>query len=724
MKKVVSFATVAVFVMLTITTIIEYSNKEISQLRSIPSQFRYVINVNSYDVEVLDALCSVANDKGVDIVRQVNSFDYNNNKSVVEEYVFTTSIYGKNCEVIEGRMLGSSDMDYLQTFVSTSQTKEKNQIGTIYGFNKSTVFYIRPLKALPQNYEIKGAYNICVSSQSDAEVFVAEVSEYLRHEYNIPFETEQYTININSSFQMDEDDNLSNVLLYVKVAALCTLFLIFAFSCVFLGKEIAVLKTTGYSTAESVFRAALCSLAGSVLLSFLISTIILLIADSLQTYLIVSTLPTIIICGIIELLIATITYMGYAARIKLTQTMKGQAPVRTVVVINLLCYILTSVICVAILNAAMTNISIVNKRTNNLSVWASIQDYGVFFPVSSGNDQDAIRRGEYPLDIPGYEFFKYANANEGAIYAASLLFTEQNDQLNADILNRIFVVNANYLLKFPVKDLNGNSVHIDEFEEKTVYLVQNKYRQREAELISVLSSDREAFHDSLHVGLYGCEERPSARELKIIYIADDQEFFSINPDVAPDKHNYINDAIVQVLTANNCLVPDINLFGGRPYLFIPLNGLAPADRKATLMEEINKNSLDDNLPSFVIPNTLIRQELDDLRVQTRALFAVMGIFAFLTIMTVSQAIISLFRINEYKCFILLSLGRPRAERWRGIVLPLVVAQVLIFIVCYAITGKQGLKAHLTLQATEIAFSIAVIVISEKKNIINVLKKGV
>lgn len=140
------------------------------------------------------------------------------------------------------------------------------------------------------------------------------------------------------------------------------------------------------------------------------------------------------------------------------------------------------------------------------------------------------------------------------------------------------------------------------------------------------------------------------------------------------------------------------------------------------MEEINKNSLDDNLPSFVIPNTLIRQELDDLRVQTRALFAVMGIFAFLTIMTVSQAIISLFRINEYKCFILLSLGRPRAERWRGIVLPLVVAQVLIFIVCYAITGKQGLKAHLTLQATEIAFSIAVIVISEKKNIINVAKE--
>ena len=67
MKKVVSFATVAVFVILTITTIIEYSNKEISQLRSIPSQFRYIINVNSYDVEVLDALCSVANDKGVEV---------------------------------------------------------------------------------------------------------------------------------------------------------------------------------------------------------------------------------------------------------------------------------------------------------------------------------------------------------------------------------------------------------------------------------------------------------------------------------------------------------------------------------------------------------------------------------------------------------------------------------------------------------------------------------
>ena len=722
MKKVVAVTAAIVLIILALSAAITYSNENISKLRSIPSQYRYAMEIDTYETEVLDAMIAVASQKDVDIVRQVSYYDYESNKSVVTDYVYTTSEYGKKCTLTEGRMLNSSDMEHSDTFLSTIQTNEQNQLGVVYGFNKSTAFYIRPLLSLSQKYETKGTYNLLVSSQADAEAFAIELLKYIDREYDIAFGMEDYSIIMNSTFQ-GIDDNLSSILLYIKIVAFFALFLIIAFSCVFLNKEIAVLKTAGYSSGKSVSHAILRSLSRSIAVVFILIIAGLFVVDSFQVYLVTELLPTLVAYAVLEFLTAAIVYNGYAMTIKLTYAVKGKAPLRIVGVANLAFYVLTSIICVAVLNATVVNIGKVNIRTAGLADWTEIQDYGVFFPVSSGLDQNAIRQGEYPLDVPSYEFFRFASANEDAIYIQTSSFVEEIDRLNTDILCRIMVCNTNYLLKFPIMDVNGNIVKVEDSEEETVYLIKEMYKQREDEFVEVLTSDRVSFHDNLHVDLYGYEERPLARKIKIIYVADDQEFFSINPDVAPGNHNLISDAIVQVITESNCLVPDINLFNSRPYLFIPLNGLSPAEKKAALMEELKKNSLDDNLINFVIPNTIIRQEIDELRVQTRALLAVAGIFTLLMIITISQAIASLFRINEYRCFVLLSLGRSRAERWRRIIIPLAIAQIIILLAGYAITRQHGIGLLLIVQILEVTFAFALMAVGEKKNIIKVLKKG-
>lgn len=724
MKKVVKISFAVIFIILALTSVIRFSNENIRNLRAIPPQFRFAMEIDAYETEILDALLAAAEEKGVDIMRQVSYYDNDEKKSIVTDYVYTTTKYNKRCDLISGRMICASDMDYLSCFVSTEKTNNKEQIGHVYGFSSSTVYYIRPLKAIIQKYEIKGTYNISTLTQEDAEGFATIVSEYLYDEYNIVLDAEKYEVVMNASSAVNSDENIDAILQYVRIAAFCALLLLFTFSCVFFGKEISVLKINGYSSWQSVVHVILRSLLYITLISLVFVSGCLVIADGFRVNLLLSILPGLILYCSIELFLSILVYLGYTATVKTTQTIKGRAPIRVVSIFNLVFYILVSVLCIGVTSTTLSNTNRIRLKTENLSVWASVQDYGVFFPVSSGLDQDAIRRGEYPLDIPAYEFFKYVNKNEDAIYAASLPFMEENALYNTDILNRIFVVNANYLLLFPVIDNEGAAVEIEQSEQRTIYLVPEKYKSLEREIKMVLCEDRRSFHDGLHVGLYAYDELPLAREVKIIYVANDQEYFSINPDVEPENYNMISDAIIQVITDGNCLVPDINLFGSRPFLYIPLKGLAPAEKKAALMNALKSNSLDDNLPNFVLPNTLILQEIDDLRSQTQALLVVMAAFTALIVVAVCQAIASLFRLNEYKCFILLSLGKPKMMALCGIIIPVVIAQALISIVGIVLFGEEALNSLLVVQAIELCFVFVIILIGEKKNLMNVLKKGV
>jgi len=723
MKKIVRIAVAVVFAALALTSILHYSNDNNTKLRTIPSQYRFSMEVEAYDTRILEALLTVASSERIDLVRQVSYYDETEHRSNVTDYVYTTSQYIKSCEVISGRMLGASDMDALEVFASTLKTNEKNQIGLIYGFGNSLAYYVRPLKTLVDSYEIKGVYHIAVSTQKEAESFADKVIRCLSEDYNLTLEPEQISLRMNASNNAYDNAASDSILLYIRIAAFSALLLLFAFSCVFFGKELSVWKVNGYSSRESVSRTILRTLIWTVFISLLFGILSMLIVDGFRLKLLLGVLPSLILYCFIEITMATVIYLGYAATVKPTQTIKGRAPIRVVVMLNLVFYILISILCVGITGETVNNINRIKHKTDNLSVWTAVQDYGVFFPVSSGLDQDAIRRGEYPLDIPGYEFFKYANKSEDAIYAASVPFMEINASYNTDILTRIFVVNSNYLSLFPIKDSSGEDVHIDQAEQRSVYLVPERYRQQEADTIKVLSEDRRSFHDGLHVALYEYEPMPLAREVKIIYIADDQEFFSINTDVEPANYNMIRNAIVQVLTDGNCLVPDINLFGSRPSLYIPLQGLTPSDKKALLMDELKSNSLDDNLSSFVQPNMLIMQEIDELRVQTNTLLIVLALFIILMLIAIYQAIASMFRLNEYKCFILLSLGRPKAETLRGILLPIVVAQAMIFAGGVILFGWKNLLALLIVQSVEIIIAVIMISAGEKKNILSVLKKG-
>lgn len=721
MKKAAAASFALFFSVIFLISLYQYSSDYKSAVRSIPSQYGYSIEVSAPEPEIIDAMITIAQVDEVNIVRQVNYRD-ENNVSVTKDFIYTIGKYEKRLELISGRMLTQTDAKSTH-FVSTENTGSNEQVGKLYHFGKSISYYILPLSTLSEQYDTKGVYNISAVDEEEAEDFLNHLLECLDTEYNLNFDSSKFILR-NTTMNSSSASMFENVLSIVKIAVYCLLALIVLFSCIFFTKEISVLKINGYSNIQIVNKIIMNSMGKVILCSLAISIIIMFLVDGGKFNLFFSVFPKMLLAGVISLTLSTVIYYCYVRITKETQGVKGKSPIKLVSITNLVFYVILSVICVGIMGTFGSNIAKVEQKKQNISSWQKVQNYGVFFPGSSGLDQSAIHRGEYPLDIPSYEFFKYINLNENGIYAASQPFTEKNASYNTSILSRIFIVNANYLDLFPIMTADGVPVTVSQTEEKSIYLIPEKYRNQEDEIVPVLQQDRVSFHDDLHIGLYGYDYKPHAKEIEIIYVADRQEYFSINTDVAIDNNNMISDAVVLVLTDGNCLVPDINLFGSNPSLYIPLGSLSTTDKQIELLDVLKANSLEDNFPYFVQSNTLVFQQIDVLRSQTYALLAVLLIVIAVMLLNIVQGIVSLFRLNEYRCFILMSLGRPKPETLRCILVPIALAQIVIVgasLLLYG--GKNGLSLVIVL-TFEICFVIAITLLNERKNILNVLKKGV
>lgn len=721
MKKATVISFILFFAFIFLISLYHYSLNYKSAVRSIPSQYSYSIEVNAPEPEIVYAMMTVAQDDKISVVRQINYRD-ENQKSVTKDYIYAIEKYEKALDIVSGRMLAQTDMGS-KYFLSTETTGSDEQIGIVYHFGNSIAYYMYPLSALPTQYDTRGVYNISVVDEEGAKCFLEHLLEHLDEVYGLTLDSSEFIL--RNSITNNYNTSISKeVLSIVNIALYCILALIVIFSCIFFTKEISVLKMNGYSNLRIVNKTIMSSLMSATLCSLAVSIIMMLLLDRGKYKLLLGVLPKMVYAGVISLFLAFAIYYCYVCITKEALGVKGKSPIKIVSIANLAFYVTLSVICIGVIGTVGDNLIKVEKKTESLSVWQRVQNYGVFFPASSGFEQSAIRNGEYPLDVPSYEFFKYVNLSENGIYAAALPFTEENSQYNTDILSRIFTINANYLELFPIVTADGNRVTVEQSEEKTIFLVPEKYRDQENELTTVLKIDRTNFHDDLHVGLYCYDERPQSKEIEIIFVADQQEYFSINPDVGINNNNMITDAIVLVLTDGNCLVPDINLFGSNPSLYIPLGDRSTSDKQMELLDELKELSLEDNFPYFVQSNTLVLQQIDELRSQTYALFAVLSIVIAMMLLNIIQAIVTLFRLNEYRCFTLMSLGRPKVETLRNILIPIAFAQVAIVGLSLILNGGKNWISLIIVQILEICFAIAIVLLSERKNILNVLKKGV
>ena len=230
----------------------------------------------------------------------------------------------------------------------------------------------------------------------------------------------------------------------------------------------------------------------------------------------------------------------------------------------------------------------------NLSSWKDIQDsYGIIPTLYIGDDEDVINLDINKIDIAiNGDFYKWFN-RRGAIYCT---YEAQNSR------TPLMFVNPNYLESFPIYDVNGDIIQISE-SETSIIILSPLDPVHDAEIVESFQNRREglsALEQAYHIQLATTDNA-----IRIIHIAPSQRLFTFMPG-----NEYVENAIIQVITENNCLITERVCISGKG-LSDPLKiyiGNRFGDIRYGITTLVKQLELDDNIKEILPIRNMINIE--------------------------------------------------------------------------------------------------------------------
>lgn len=159
-------------------------------------------------------------------------------------------------------------------------------------------------------------------------------------------------------------------------------------------------------------------------------------------------------------------------------------------------------------------------------------------------------------------------------------------------------INNNYLKQNPIYDENGKRIDLTEYENKFVMtiLVPEKYKRVEKEVID----SYQKYCD------FRSEFTAQKLSLQLIYVKDNQKYFSMNPLLAADKNFEYVDPIAIVI--NNCsIAPDsASAYMTQGYYYFHIDN--PNDPYESMNETIKKLGMENNFITIASLYNFVEQK--------------------------------------------------------------------------------------------------------------------
>ena len=186
---------------------------------------------------------------------------------------------------------------------------------------------------------------------------------------------------------------------------------------------------------------------------------------------------------------------------------------------------------------------------SSLKIGKKENSYGVFYPLLGG-DNDTNEDMIKSLVTASTELYHELNS-QGAILINARDYEEDSLILNQDYKGIFSIeLNPNYLKEFPLYDELGNQVVIDEQTKDRILLVQAQYKEFEREILDFFEENQWLTYE-FDQNNFSKETSFEPKEIKIIWLKNNQSIFSFNPDVYKEENNMISDTIVEVITEYN-----------------------------------------------------------------------------------------------------------------------------------------------------------------------------
>jgi len=274
--------------------------------------------------------------------------------------------------------------------------------------------------------------------------------------------------------------------------------------------------------------------------------------------------------------------------------------------------------------------------------WEDTRDYGVLYPLLPGDDADdmtdwlAVMRIYTALASDLYPILDEA----GAIYidAASYQSGVPPQPTDNQPVPSIYV-NLNYLAKYPVLGEDGQPIAIDPTETAWVVAIPAKYKDDQDRIEDWIGKLRRGGGGIEGAAQYWekttgqpVPEHLRDQQVRIVWMAPDQELFSFDSRVDKYGGNMILDPIVEIMTpANSYPMDRFSSATGPDGALKVFTGGDPEATYTALLPTLRNLGLDDNLTQIVFANEAPLMRLDSAQAQTRISQAAAVTLALVTI---------------------------------------------------------------------------------------------
>lgn len=676
--------------------------------------------------EIYPLMAKVARESGVNLFR--TSIYYNEKDQVeIQKYLllnvetrFFDTFYLKI-----GRVFTAEETQHGDQFLSTVETGESNQIGTLADFAGNDRIWIRPLKAAYTHLSVGGIYFVETIEEKEFDAFIELLVKKVNARYPEispgPYSDKDFKVLDHSSFgglmgsPLDKLNYIAFVIIVVIILLLVVYYMFHE------AKRIGIMKMHGLSSFRIWFlligRLLGVVFAFSVMLAIFAGT---MIRDATPQFFVdvsISLLKTYLIAAAGSL----IAYF-YISNVKVSDTLKNRRDTGGIFALNTLLKAGCSILLILGGLSIWTNYIEIRARQEEAKYWEQSKDYGVFYPVYVGYDLEDIKRGsDRKMEAKATGLYPVLNGM-GALFVDASEYREgviDPDMPGFDPELRSIKVNPNYLQQYPVNDAFNSTIEISEETSDWILLVPEIYRNKEKVILT-----------------YFQRRRPEGQRLRIIWTAGNQKAFSFDPSIYPEQNNLIADPIIEVVTIKNSVAFDranvCNGSGGEDPLKVKLVGRDAGQTLEKIKPELVNLKLDENLRRLITIDQYVLEEAYYLQQTLNMLVPVSMILAVGLLLLVVQNIVIFFDKYQRKFVVRRLFGMGFFKSYKEYLFLFLGVWAMQLPITFAVNflNRNGTAfGHLLILALaviliEFAASVVALERIEKKNRVKVLKGGV
>jgi hypothetical protein len=709
---------------------------------------------------VYPALVQAATEARANIFRTTYGYDLRGKPEITQYALLTgpTRLY-RALPLQAGRYLSPEDTLSTSLYLSTAGHLSSAQPGVLaeLGGNdaltallgENVTVTVQPLRAAFSSLPVAGAYFVeprpgAAAHRPSYEGFLGLLAGALDHRLGggpaRPFPPSSFR---STSPQLTglPPANTARLLDAIEYLIIAITTLLLVYRLLYCAKRAGIMKLSGFSTArvwyELTAELVLAVMVPATLLASLLSSAV---PDASLTF--VTAVVTAFARATALMLACSLVTSLYISRIRLSDSVKNRKDIRGIFALNTTVKALCSVGVIVAGTSMVVEYHATAAERAVLGAWDATSHFGIFYPVSVGNDLPDYQTGQPgPTTAEVLQLYPLLNRT-GTLYVDSSEYEPVAFSLPMSPgVFRSVQVNPNYLRAYPVRDPAGRVVTVPETDRDWVLLVPEKLRPEQQQILSYFKLTRDAAR-AAEPATFG-DSVPAAlrhQQVSIVWVRDGQKIFSFNPLVSPGAGNDIIGPIIQVMTMANSLGGDrANAITGGPDSALKVK-LGPAGSQATLRElqpVLRRLHLQDNLQYLVTMNGYVLEKVQALQGDMATIAVIATMLVLGTLVMLGQDLVIAFDRYARRTVVRRLFGLGFWSTYRETLLlcgAVAVAQTAVAMAANDaglelfgnVHGTAGNLAVLGVAAViaglELAFGAAMLLRTERRRTVTVLKE--